>query len=163
MVKLGWVGGDLDEEGGAMSVAVEDRDESKVEYLEVARQISKRTAQMTANGPKKYAATYGDHLMRLSLQMFTHADIANSIYVTCESDFEQRRKHLIEARGLCFSVESTAKLYTDLVADAGTVSKEKAHGRLADIARLCHKERGLIKGVIDSDKKRYNARKAAAR
>lgn len=74
-----------------MSVAVEDRGESKVEYLEVARQISKRTAQMTANGPKKYAATYGDHLMRLSLQMFTHADIANSIYVTCESDFEQRR------------------------------------------------------------------------
>lgn len=49
-----------------MSVNVEDRTESKVEYLEVARQISKRTAQMVANGPKKYMSTYGDHLMRCS-------------------------------------------------------------------------------------------------
>ena len=146
-----------------MSVNVEDRAESKVEYLEVARQISKRTAQMVANGPKKYMSTYGDHLMRCSLQMFTHADIANSIYVTCQSDFEQRRKHLIEARGMCFSIESTAKLYTDLITAAGTAARDKAYGRLADIARLCHKERGLIKGVMDSDKKRYNERKASAR
>lgn len=119
-----------------MSVNVEDRTESKVEYLEVARQISKRTAQMVANGPKKYMSTYGDHLMRCSLQMFTHADIANSIYVTCQADFEQRRKHLIEARGMCFSIESTAKLYTDLITAAGTAARDKAYGRLADIARL---------------------------
>lgn len=116
-----------------MSVNVEDRDESKVEYLETARQISKRTAQMVANGPHKYMGTYGDHLMRCSLQMFTHADIANSIYVTCQADFEQRRKHLLEARGMCFSIESTAKLYTDLVTAAGTVARDKAYGRLADI------------------------------
>lgn len=146
-----------------MSVKVEDRSESKVEYLETARQISKRTAQMVANGPKKYLATYGDHLMRCSLQLFTHVDVANSIYVTRESDYEQRRKHLLEARGMCYSVESTAKLYTDLVAEAGTADRERAYGRLADIARLCHKERGLIRGVLDSDRKRYNARKAAAR
>ena len=149
--------------GGAVSVNVEDRDESKVEYLEVARQISKRTAQMVANGPHKYLTTYGDHLMRCSLNMFTHADVANSIYVTCQVDFEARRKHLLEARGMCFSIESTAKLYADLITAAGTVGKEKAYGRLADIARLCHKERGLIKGVLDSDKKRYNAHKATAR
>lgn len=146
-----------------MSVKVEDRSESKVEYLETARQISKRTAQMVANGPKKYLATYGDHLMRCSLQLFTHVDVANSIYVTRESDYEQRRKHLLEARGMCYSIESTAKLYTDLVAEAGTADRERAYGRLADIARLCHKERGLIRGVLDSDRKRYNARKAAAR
>ena len=141
-----------------MSVRAADRDESKVEYLEVARQISKRTAQMVANGPKKYQTTYGDHLMQLSLQMFTHTDIANSIYVSYQSDYEQRRNHLVEAKGLAFSIESTAKLYTDLVSDRGSVAKEKAYGRLADIARLCHKERGLLKGVLDSDKKRYNAR-----
>lgn len=146
-----------------MTVKVEDRQESKVEYLDTARQISKRTAQMVANGPKKYLATYGDHLMRCSLQMFMHADIANSIYVTYECDFEQRRKHLIEARGMCFSIESAAKLYTDLITAAGTVARDKAYGRLADIARLCHKERGLLKGVMDSDKKRYNERKASAR
>ncbi len=146
-----------------MSVKVEDRSESKVEYLETARQISKRTAQMVANGPKKYLATYGDHLMRCSLQLFTHVDVANSIYVTRESDYEQRRKHLLEARGMCYSIESTAKLYTDLVTAADSVGREKAYGRLADIARLCHKERGLIRGVLESDRKRYNARKAAAR
>lgn len=146
-----------------MSVKASERDESKVEYLEVARQISKRTAQMVANGPKKYHMTYGDHLMRLSLQMFTHADMANSIYVTCQQDYEQRRKHLIEAKGLAFSIESTAKLYTDLVSSAGTISKEKAYGRLADIGRLCHKERGLLKGVLDSDKKRYNAKSVTSR
>ena len=146
-----------------MSVKVEDRSESKVEYLETARQISMRTAQMVANGPKKYLATYGDHLMRCSLQLFTHVDVANSIYVTRESDYEQRRKHLLEARGMCYSIESTAKLYTDLVTAADSVGREKAYGRLADIARLCHKERGLIRGVLDSDRKRYNARKAAAR
>lgn len=146
-----------------MSVKVEDRSESKVEYLETARQISKRTAQMVANGPKKYLATYGDHLMRCSLQLFTHVDVANSIYVTRESDYEQRRKHLLEARGMCYSIESTAKLYTDLVTAADSAGREKAYGRLADIARLCHKERGLIRGVLDSDRKRYNARKAAAR
>lgn len=146
-----------------MSVKVEDRSESKVEYLETARQISMRTAQMVANGPKKYLATYGDHLMRCSLQLFTHVDVANSIYVTRESDYEQRRKHLLEARGMCYSIESTAKLYTDLVTAADSVGREKAYGRLADIARLCHKERGLIRGVLESDRKRYNARKAAAR
>ena len=142
---------------------VEDRSESKVEYLETARQLSKRTAQMVANGPRKYLTTYGDHLMRLSLQLYTHVDVANSIYVTSEADPQQRRKHLLEARGMAYSVESTAKLYTDLVAEAGTVPREKAYGRLADIARLCHKERGLIKGILESDRKRYNARKAAAR
>lgn len=146
-----------------MSVKVEDRSESKVEYLETARQISKRTAQMVANGPHKYLATYGDHLMRCSLQLFTHVDVANSIYVTRESDYEQRRKHLLEARGMCYSIESTAKLYTDLVTATDSAGREKAYGRLADIARLCHKERGLIRGVLDSDRKRYNARKAAAR
>ena len=146
-----------------MTVWVEDRSESKVEYLETARQLSKRTAQMVANGPRKYLTTYGDHLMRLSLQLYTHVDVANSIYVTSEADPQQRRKHLLEARGMAYSVESTAKLYTDLVAEAGTVPREKAYGRLADIARLCHKERGLIKGILESDRKRYNARKAAAR
>lgn len=146
-----------------MTVPVEDRTESKVEYLEVARQISLKTARMTANGPRKYAPTYGDHLMRLSLQLFTHADIANSIYVTSEADLEQRRKHLLEARGICFSVESTAKLYCDIIAAGSIEAKEKAHSRLAVIARLCHKERGLIKGVMDSDKKRYNAKHAATR
>lgn len=146
-----------------MAVRVEDRSESKVEYLEVARQISKRTAQMVANGPKKYLATYGDHLMRCSLDMFRHADIGNSIYVTCEADYELRRKHLVEARGLAFAIESAAKLYTDLVTGTDSVGRDKAYGRLADIARLCHRERGLIKGVLDSDKQRYNERKAAAR
>ena len=149
--------------GDGVTVKVEDRQESKVEYLDTARQISKRTAQMVANGPKKYLATYGDHLMRLSLKLFTHVDIANSIYVTSERDHEQRRSHLVEARGLCYSIESTAKLYTDLMTASHTASSEKAYGRLADIARLCHKERGLIKGVMESDRKRYNARKAAAR
>ena len=147
----------------SVTVRVEDRQESKVEYLDTARQISKRTAQMVANGPHKYLSTYGDHLMRCSLQLFTHVDIANSIYVTTEADLQQRRKHLLEARGMAYSVESTAKLYTDLVTEAGTAAKDKAYGRLADIARLCHKERGLIKGVLDSDRKRYNGRKATAR
>ena len=101
--------------------------------------------------------------MRLSLQLFTHADIANSIYVTSDADLEQRRKHLLEARGICFSVESTAKLYCDIIAAGSIEAKEKAHARLAVIARLCHKERGLIKGVMDSDKKRYNAKRAATR
>lgn len=146
-----------------MSVKASERDESHVEYLEVARQISKRAAQMVANGPKKYIMTYGDHLMRLSLQLFTHADIANSIYVTRTSDYELRRKHLLEAKGAAFSIESTAKLYTDLVCSAGSVSKDKAYRRLCDIASLCHKERGLLKGVLESDRKRYNAKPVASR
>lgn len=146
-----------------MSVKVEDRTESKVEYLEVARQISKRTAQMVANGQRKYLATYGDHLMSCSFQMFMHVVVANSIYVTCQSDYDSRRGHLREAKGLAFAIEFTAKLYTDLVVSAGTVAKEKAYGRLADIGRLCHKERGLIKGVMESDRKRYHAKQAAAR
>ena len=62
-----------------MSVNVEDRTESKVEYLEVARQISKRTAQIVSNGPKKY------------LRLDAHRTVA---------EMEAYRQRLLEDAGL---------------------------------------------------------------
>lgn len=146
-----------------MTVKVSDRSESKVEYVEQMRQLCVRVAQITANGPKKYRATYADELMRLSLQAVGCVTAANAMYVSTQADFEERRRLLQKGRALTYSIEAAAKLYLDTVAATNAQSKAKSYARMADLGERLNRERGLIKGVLDSDRKRYNARKAVSR
>ena len=170
-----------------MTVRVSDREESSCQYAESAKELAVRMVQIVTNGPKKYLVSYGDHLIRCTQDLYMHCQIANGIYPTrgpnlC-NDYEQRRGHLLEARGLVDHVCSTAKIYLDL--PIGTLDdldesdpdyearrrkieklKVKNSNRKQEVGRRCARLAKLLNGVIRSDYDRfrkYNGVKGEAR
>lgn len=159
-----------------MTVRVSDREESSCQYADSAKELAVRVGQIVVNGPKKYLMSHGNHLICCSQDLYMHCQIANGIYPTrgpnLRSDYEQRRKHLLEARGRVDHVCSSAKIFLDLssgnIADLDEsdpsyeakrrkIERDKARNskRKQEVGRRCARLAKLLNGVIRSDYERF--------
>lgn len=86
-----------------------------------------------------------------------HARTANEIYVKTKADYEQRRMHLMEAKGLIVSVCTLSDIFLELCKRSPDCKKEKILKEQETIGRFCYSITNLISGVMKSDAKRYAA------
>lgn len=157
-----------------MSVPVQDREQSIVQFVETARQLNVEIALTVANGPKKYMVTYGDRLVSLALDVYSEAVQANAIHpskgVRAESDYLRRRAHLMEARGKAHAVAALAQVYFEVLkaarglqrgrgdtveSDEKIARRSKLNSRMERIGGICDREIKLINGVLKSDTNRF--------
>ena len=138
-----------------MSVRVADRGESKTEYLEAARVLAVKVGKIAGNAPHKYKASFCDHMIKTTLDIYCHLQVAQSIYVACganaERDYAQRRTHLKEARGLVNHVSATARVYFGVVVDCDGYNREKALKQQHSIGDICSRLAALVDGTIEWD------------
>lgn len=164
-----------------MTVKVADREESSCQYMECAKNLAVRVGEIVVNGPRKYLMSHGDHLIRVTSELYMHCQIANSIYMgngpNIAHDYSVRRTHLLEARGMVDHVCSEMKIYLDLTAKVDGTNdpkarqkaakiKKKNSERKAEIGRRCSELSNMLGGVIKSDYervKRYNQKQDEAR
>lgn len=138
-----------------MSVKVADRGESKTEYIEAARRLAVEVGRIMANGPKKYGASHGDHIVKSALKIYEHCQIAQSIWVAkggnAEADYEQRRWHLKEAKGLVNHVSAAVKVYFDIAKGCDKYDAKKATSQMHRVGDMCSRLSALLSGTIEWD------------
>ena len=140
-----------------MSVPSWKRKMSTVEYLHKSFELAKTIGQIVNNKPKKYKANYGDKLIKDSLDILTHCQIANSIYIAKDApqiNIELRREHLMEARGLAENLATTAYLFLELVKSCDGVDIDQLYRQEERIGEATSEVVKLISGVLKSDSER---------
>ena len=143
-----------------MSVYASKRNESKAEFIRVAQQLATYTLEQVKKFPKSYRFCLTNDIVRLALEI--HEDVlrANSIYLhnnIMETEFNLREEYFTKARSSIFSLSSLLTVTFSLVLKGNNFlgDKKKTSGIFKEWARLLNYEAALVKGIIESDKKRY--------
>ena len=137
-----------------MSVPSWKRSESKSEYIRLLYDLNVRIGQIVANKPKKYRTSYGDMLVRSSLDALKHAQIANSIFMTASTgreDYLLRRQHLLLARGTVENIATIGQIFLEICRKADKESAAKIYREEACIGETCGTLQKKISGVLKSD------------
>lgn len=143
-----------------MSVYASQRNESKAEFIKVAQELATYTLEQVKKFPKSYRFCLTNDIVRLAMEI--HEDVlrANSIYIyknMSESEFNLREDYFIKARSAIFALSSMLTITFSLVLKGNNFlgNKKKTSGIFKEWARLLNFEAALVKGIIESDKKRY--------
>lgn len=140
-----------------MSVPTWRRELSKADYMYQTYRLNVRIGEMVVNGPKKYRENYGDHLIKTCLQTLEESQIANSVYVsknTDRADYEVRRMALRRMTGRVHNISTSFKLYKDLIKKCDGQDPIKLRDEEQEVGERCAYIVSLIKGIIESDKKK---------
>lgn len=143
-----------------MSVYASKHNESKAEFIRVAQQLATYTLEQVKKFPKSYRFCLTNDITRLALEI--HEDVlrANSIYIhnnMMETEFNLREKYFAKARSAIFALSGLLTVTFSLVLKGNNFlgDKKKTSGIFKEWARLLNYEAALVKGIIESDKKRY--------
>ena len=143
-----------------MSVYASQRNESKAEFIRVAQELATYTLEQIKKFPKSYRFCLTNDIVRLAMEI--HEDVlrANSIYIyknMSESEFNLREEYFLKARSAIFALSSMLTITFSLVLKGNNFfgNKKKTSGIFKEWARLLNYEAALVKGIIESDKKRY--------
>lgn len=143
-----------------MSVYASQRNESKAEFIRVAQELATYTLEQIKKFPKSYRFCLTNDIVRLAMEI--HEDVlrANSIYIyknMSESEFNLREEYFLKARLAIFALSSMLTITFSLVLKGNNFfgNKKKTSGIFKEWARLLNYEAALVKGIIESDKKRY--------
>lgn len=146
--------------GRMMSVYASQRNESKAEFIRVAQELATYTLEQIKKFPKSYRFCLTNDIVRLAMEI--HEDVlrANSIYIyknMSESEFNLREEYFLKARSAIFALSSMLTITFSLVLKGNNFfgNKKKTSGIFKEWARLLNYEAALVKGIIESDKKRY--------
>ena len=135
-----------------MSVYASKRSESKVEFLRVAQQLAVYTLKQTKKFPKSYRFNLTNDIVRLSMEIHENVLRANSIYIhkgMSNDEFRLREIYFSKAKSSIFALVLEGNNFLGDKKSASNVFKEWA--------RLLNYEAALLKGVVDSDRKRYKS------
>lgn len=143
-----------------MSVYKSKRSISKMEFIKTAQQISTYTIKQLKKFPKSYRFNIVNDLYRLSLEIYENSLKANSIYMNknmTETEYLLRKKYLFKSKSAIFAMSGLLTIVFDMVIQGNNFlgDKEKTSNMFQEWARLLNLEHRLIKGVIDSDKKKW--------
>ena len=130
-----------------MSVARPNRGKSDAEFIVTAVKLEKETRSRCTHGPKRYTFYGLQELWQTSRKICDLVTLANAFPPTTKAEAKKRRDRLHGARELIRVYNGQLGSLLD-----GDVLTPTAGGELAELIR---KEDVLLKGVMDSDRKRY--------
>lgn len=151
-----------------MSVLKRRRLESKANYLNYANEICDATVELLARLSPRYGRVLTEATSRLAHAVVDEVEIANSIYPSDAQRKEQRKYHLLEARGALRALDvELGRCYRVLLknpkgafqkASGKSVPADDAERILENLAEnigvLIDLEDAAISGVLESDRKR---------
>lgn len=143
-----------------MSVYASQRSESKAEFIRVAQELATYTLEQVKKFPKSWKRDIVDRILNSALDIHEYVTEANSYYIyqnMLHEDFIEREKLLAKARAKIFSMSSLLTILFSFVLKGNNFlgDKKKTSNMFKEWARLLNYESALIKGIIESDKKRY--------
>ena len=128
-----------------MSVPTSERETSSIQYIETARKLAHEVLAYSTRVPKRYWQRLSNPLFNHATETYYHVQCANRIYAKSDSDYDNRRNHLLDALG---NLDHVAALL-DIAFDVQNNPNENAFGQLAG---LIDRERKLIGGVMRHDR-----------
>lgn len=131
-----------------MSVPASKRYVSAMQYVETARRLARNVLSYSARIPKRHQQRLANPLFNHATEAYYHVQCANRTYVKSDADYEYRRSHLRDALG---HVDHVASLL-DIAFDVQDDPNENVY---AELAEQVDKERALIRGVMDKDRKAW--------
>lgn len=145
-----------------MSVYASKRSESKAEFLRVAQQLAVYTLKQIKKFPKSYRFNLTNDIVRLSMEIHENVLRANSIFVhkgMSNDEFRLRQIYFTKAKSSIFALSSLLTITFSLVLEGNNFlgDKKAASNIFKEWARLLNYEMTLLKGVVDSDRKRYKS------
>lgn len=139
-----------------MSVYASQRSESKAEFIRVAQDLATYTLEQAKKFPKAWKRDLVDRILNSALNIHEYVTKANSYYIhqnMLKVDFIERERLLGKARAEIFSMSSLLTFV--LKGNNFLGDKKKTSNMFKEWARLLNFEAALLKGIIESDKKRY--------
>ena len=151
-----------------MSVLKSRRLPSKADYVNTANQIYVDTMQFLTRLSSRYARLMAGEPAKLAAELIEHTEKANKIFPSDEQRKDIRRAHLLEAQATLSALDvSLLHCYLMMIqnpqgcfttASGKTVSPREAEERLdrisQNIGELIDQEETLLRGILNSDKKR---------
>lgn len=160
-----------------MSVPVRDRSESPVEFLAVGAQIRVEVLSYCMKLPKRLTFFIGTDTMAHANAVAGETRAANSIYVTNRAEARERRLCLVRANNALQRLDGNLGTIRDYLMKNPEIfaegmkaetdeqkrerekkirkAKKRVDNATRKISSLINREAELIKGVKDSDHKRY--------
>lgn len=143
-----------------MSVYASQRSESKAEFIRVAQDLATYTLEQAKKFPKAWKRDLVDRILNSALNIHEYVTKANFYYIhqnMLEVDFIERERLLGKARAEIFSMSSLLTIVFSFVLKGNNFlgDKKKTSNMFKEWARLLNFEAALLKGIIESDKKRY--------
>lgn len=147
-----------------MSVYASKRSESKVEFIRVAQDLAVYTLKQVKKFPKSYRFNLTNDITKLAMEIHENVLRANSIYMhknITEQEYQLRMEYFIKARSAIFALSSLLTITFSLISEGNNFlgDKKKSANIFKEWARLLNHEAALLKGIVDSDKKRYKKQK----
>lgn len=156
------------EEDTAVSVLKEKRTTSKAEYVNTANQIYVKTVDFLSRVSPRYSRLIAADTAHLAGQVMDHAEEANKIYPSDQLRKDLRKSHHLEAMAHLSALDvRLSHCYQILYCNPqGAFTDGKGHKVPAkeamerldnmsqDLGDLINQEADLLKGVMESDKKR---------
>lgn len=133
-----------------MSVIQSKRKESELEFLKLLRDIEAIFIRMSVNKPRKYKHIL-DKMIDMSMEALNYAKTANSIYVENQLQFDTRQTYFKQSIAKVYAISSQIEILRDVF------RKECiSDGQLKELSKKSWDAIKCLKGVIATDKKRWN-------
>lgn len=140
-----------------MSVPTWRRRESKAIYLDNARELVVFTLKFTKKFPKSATFYITTSIMESAKNVYKYCATANNRFPKTLEDVEYRKKYLYDALGeldsMDYNISIAIDAYSISTKDDIICEIKSSDYSWAYWGELIYKERELIKGVIESDKK----------
>lgn len=138
-----------------MSVPTYNRNESKVQFIDTARELVEHTLKYVHKLPKRATFYLSIRIFDYSAKVYESVVSANEYYPTTSLDIEQRKILFKQAQGYLSSLDYFLGLAKD---SYGGLKNEKGNPIISEYGwvhwgELIKKEKSLIKSVLSSDSK----------
>ena len=130
-----------------MSVPRAARNESEMEFLHNARALLEFTLRRCKKIPKRFTFTLNTRIVETAWGIHDAVMEGNSTYPTNAHEVQVRRDHFLRAKALLHTLIGQIEMAGKFAPIDGETMREWVS--------LISKEIGLIKGVLDADKRRY--------
>ena len=132
-----------------MSVPRSKRGVSEAEFLHTARELQIFTLRRCKHIPKRYTFLVAKPLTNSAASVYEMAKSGNSIYPRNQHEAQLRRDYFNRAVAGVYSLVSQVEVCREMFSIPPDM--------MLEWMRLCKQEIELLKGVMDSDRRRYKA------
>lgn len=141
-----------------MSVPTWKRNESKVEYIDTARELVVRTLKGVRKFPKSATFIISNDIINSANNVFKYVITCQNCFPKSKEDIAFRKNFLVQALGELDNLDCKISIAIDLYTTTQE-QENKCEIKMSDYSwatwgELIYKERNLIKKILESDEKR---------